>query len=42
LVYDKETDRFGLREGQFIPILWAVVRDLVDRVEALQATRLPA
>jgi hypothetical protein len=42
LVYDKETDRFGLREGQFIPILWAVVRDLVDRVAALQATRLPA
>jgi hypothetical protein len=42
LVYDREADRFGLREGQFIPILWAVVRDLLNRVETLEASRLPA
>ncbi|EWY40651.1 hypothetical protein N825_34855 [Skermanella stibiiresistens SB22] len=42
LVYDQDSDRFGLREGQFISILWASMRDLLDRVEALEAARLPA
>jgi hypothetical protein len=42
LVHDNTVDRYGLRESQFIPILWTVLRGLLDRVETLEGTRLPA
>jgi hypothetical protein len=41
LVHDGEADRYGLREAQFIPILWATLRDLLDRVKALEGERQP-
>jgi hypothetical protein len=42
LIHDGASDKYGLREAQFTPILWAVLRDLLDRVEALEGRRIPA
>jgi hypothetical protein len=39
LVYNDAVDRYGLREGQFIPILWSALRNLLDRIEALEAVQ---
>jgi hypothetical protein len=41
LIHDGASDKYGLRDGQFTPILWAVLRDVLGRVEALEAG-LPA
>jgi hypothetical protein len=41
LIHDDASGRYGLRDTQFTPILWTVLRGVLDRIEALEA-RLPA
>jgi hypothetical protein len=36
LIHDSKADRYGLREGQLMPILWSVVQRIVSRVAALE------
>jgi hypothetical protein len=37
LIYDKESDKYGLRYGEFIPILIGSVKELKQQVEDLKA-----
>lgn len=36
LHYDRENDRYGLREAELLPFLWRVVQDLQRRVAAIE------